>query len=78
MEITLYSEIKSCETNSLVKEGVRYMDVLTALVNGSDVYEVMGHDADSFDREHVFQRLSELLGCEYDSVYLLWLNGVQK
>ena len=51
------------------------MDVLTALVNGEDVYRVMGKDAGSHEREHVFATLAELLGCEYDDVYLVWLNG---
>ena len=75
MTVTIYSEIKSHEENCLVDAGVRYIDVLSALLNKKDVYSVLGSDADSIDREKVFQTLSEIMGCEYDAIYNLWLDG---
>ena len=74
MTVTIYDEIKSHEEDCLVDEGVRYIDVLSALLNKKDVYAVLGSDADSIDREKVFQTLSEIMGCEYDTIYSLWLE----
>ena len=77
MTVTIYDEIKSHEENCLVDAGVRYIDVLSALLNKKDVYAVLGSDADSIDREKVFQTLSEIMGCEYDAIYNLWLEDAQ-
>lgn len=74
MTVTIYDEIKSNEENCLVDAGVRYIDVLSALLNKKDVYAVLGSDADSIDREKVFQTLSEIMGCDYDAIYNLWLE----
>ena len=74
MTVTIYDEIKSHEENCLVDAGVRYIDVLSALLNKKDVYAVLGSDADSIDREKVFQTLSEILGCDYDAIYNLGLD----
>lgn len=73
MTVTIYDEIKSHEEDCLVDEGVRYIDVMSALLNNKDVYAVLGSDADSIDREKVFNTLSEILGCDYDAIYNLWL-----
>ena len=73
MTVTIYDEIKSHEEDCLVDEGVRYIDVLSALLNKKDVYAVLGSDADSIDREKVFNTLSEILGCDYDAIYNMWL-----
>ena len=73
MTVTIYDEIKSHEEDCLVDEGVRYIDVMSALLNKKDVYAVLGSDADSIDREKVFNTLSEILGCDYDAIYNLWL-----
>ena len=74
MTVKIYDEIKSHEENCLVDAGVRYIDVLSALLNKKDVYAVLGSNADSIDREKVFQTLSEIMGCEYDAIYNLWLE----
>ena len=73
MTVTIYDEIKSHEEDCLVDEGVRYIDVMSALLNKKDVYAVLGSDADSIDREKVFNTLSEILGSDYDAIYNLWL-----
>lgn len=78
MIVTLYTVIKSHEPDLWVSPTVRYIDVLTALVNGKSVYDVMGEDAGSHEREHVFATLAELLGCPYDDVYMVWLNAANE
>ena len=75
MTVTIYDEIKSHEENCLVDAGVRYIDVLSALLNKKDVYAVLGSNADSIDREKVFHTLSEILGCDYDAIFHLWLKN---
>ena len=57
---------------------VRYIYVLTALVNEKSVYDVMSEDAGSHEREHVFATPAELLGCPYDDVYMVWLNAANE
>ena len=74
MTVTIYDEINSHEEDCLVDEGVCYIVIMSALLNKKDVYAVLGSDADSIDREKVFQTLSEILGCEYDAIYNLWLE----
>jgi hypothetical protein len=44
------------------------------LNEGDDVYEYLGV-SDSLVRERVFEKLSEILGVDYDVVYNMWLNG---
>ena len=75
MTVTIYDEIKSHEENCLVDAGVRYIDVLSALLNEKDVYAVLGSDADSIDRGKVFRTLSEIMGCDYYAIYNLWLKN---
>ena len=74
MTVTIYDEIKSHEESCLVDAGVRYIDVMSALLNEKGVHAVLGSNADSIDREKVFQTLSEIMGCEYDAIYNLWLE----
>lgn len=71
MELTLYSEINCAYVN----KGVRYIDVLSALLKGEEVYDLLGKNADSFDRVNIFNTLSELMNCDYDSIYLLWVKN---
>ena len=39
-----------------------------------DIYEILGGDADSVIRERVFQGLADMLGCDYDLIYYMWLG----
>ena len=47
-------------------------DLLAAVV-AKNVYEVIGAD-DSIILERLFERLAELVGVEYKTIYELWLN----
>ena len=50
-----------------------FNDLHRALLDGKDVYEVIGV-GDSLVRERLFDELSILLGVSYDDVYNMWLN----
>ena len=45
-----------------------------ALDSYKDVYEYIGVD-DSVIRERVFQKLSEIMQCDYEYIYDQWLLG---
>lgn len=51
---------------------VTFEQILRGLADGEDFYDMIGV-ADSAIREAVFKRLKQLLGCEYEDVYHLWL-----
>ena len=51
-----------------------FADVLDALNNGVDVYDIMGV-GDSVIRERIFDRLASMLDVDYDVIYDLWLKG---
>lgn len=48
-------------------------DLLAALVAKRNVYEVIG-EGDSIIRERLFERLADLVGVGYDTIYELWFN----
>lgn len=48
-------------------------DIHSALVEGRDIYPLMGPGADSVVRERVFKRVAELSGSDYGDVYDMWL-----
>lgn len=52
---------------------VSFGDLLAALVAKRDVYEVIG-EGDSIIRERLFERLADLVGVGYDTIYELWFN----
>ena len=51
-----------------------FNDLHRALLDGKDVYEVIGV-GDSLVRERLFDELAILLGVSYDDVYNMWLNN---
>ena len=51
-----------------------FNDLHKALLEGKDVYEVIGV-GDSLVRERLFDELAILLGVSYDDVYNMWLNN---
>ena len=58
------------EINSMVT----FNDLHRALLDGKDVYEVIGV-RDSLVRERLFDELAILLGVSPNLVYNLWLNS---
>ena len=59
-----------------LNEKTTLYDVVVALNNGVDVYEVIFKDdhGDSVVRENVFNLISEALNIDYEDVYQCWLN----
>ena len=51
-----------------------FNDLHRALLDGRDVYEVIGVE-DSLVRERLFGELAILLGVSYEVVYNMWLNN---
>jgi hypothetical protein len=48
-----------------------------ALSNCQDVYEYL-YVYDSIIRERLFEKLSEILNCEYEVIYQRWLSPIKK
>lgn len=57
------------EINSMVT----FIDLHRALLDGKDVYEVIGV-RDSLVRERLFDELAILLGVNYESLFAIWLD----
>lgn len=56
-----------------INTNVTFNDVIDALTKQRDVYGVIGAD-DSIIRERVFEKLAELLDCDYNVIYNKWLT----
>ena len=54
---------------------ITFRHVLIALLQGKDIYDTLGVGVDSLIREHTFQALCDIIGCDYDFPYELWLNS---
>ena len=51
---------------------ITFRDVLIALLQGKNIYDTLGVD-DSVIREYAFEALCDIIGCDYDFPYELWL-----
>jgi hypothetical protein len=63
------------EVGATLNDKATFNDLFNALDTYQNVYNVLGGDADSIVRERAFQKLSELLGTDYDYVYEQWLKS---
>jgi hypothetical protein len=54
-----------------------FAGLLNQLIVGGDVYEYL-YVYDSIIRERLFEKLSEILNCEYMVVYNQWLSPIKK
>lgn len=55
---------------------ITFRDLLEGMMQGYDVYEMLGDGSDSLMRERVFERMSDVYGITYESIYELWLMPV--
>lgn len=62
------------ELGKEIKDGLTFNEVFEALNNYEDIYNTLGV-GDSIIRERVFEKLSVLLGKDYDYIYDLWLSS---
>lgn len=53
---------------------ITFRHVLITLLQEKNIYDVLGVD-DSVIREYTFQALCDIVGCDYDFPYELWLNS---
>ena len=58
-----------------IPSGLTFWDVVGVLNIGADVYCFLGDAADSIVRERIFWRITDIVGCDYDTVYKTWLGG---
>lgn len=66
--------VKAYPTDSLGPNLVgNFAGALETMAKGGDIYEYMAV-GDSLVREHLFARLAEMLGLDYDHIYYLWLK----
>lgn len=54
-----------------IDTNVTFLDLLVCLRNGSDVYNFLGV-CDSFIREILFHKLSQISGIDIDTIYKMW------
>ena len=60
-----------------INEEATFDDLLKAINDGADVYEVIGVK-DSVVRERLFDKLSDITGISYDDLYEKWYNSANK
>jgi len=68
---------KTYPTDEIVEyidKNISFLDVYIALNIGKDFYEIIG-DVDSLVRERVFEKLAEIMNCDYNYIYGKWLNN---
>lgn len=61
------------ELGEVMNENVTFEGLFETLKSNNDVYGYLGV-SDSIIRERVFEKLSEVLNCDYDYIYKLWMN----
>ena len=67
--------IKNYPTDDMgrgINPKLTFIEVLGALERGEDIYSVIWV-YDSVIRERIFERVSELMGVPYDTIYDKWL-----
>lgn len=72
--------IKEYPTDELgqnLKDNVSFYDLIKTLENCEDVYKFVG-ESDSIIRERLFEKLSEILECDYDEIYYQWSSENKK
>ena len=59
-----------------LKDNINFYDLFDALDNYQDIYEFAGIE-DSIIRERLFEKLSEIMGCDYDEIFHQWISRQQ-
>ncbi len=60
------------ELGQNLKDNLNFYDLFEALDDYKDIYKFAGID-DSLIRERLFEKLSEIMGCDYDEVFDQWM-----
>lgn len=56
---------------------ITFGDLFNVLDHGGSVYALLGGAADSIVRERCFNRLSEIIDCDYGYIYDQWLQSCE-
>lgn len=67
-------EYPTDELGNELPNDLTFYDILKALNEYKDVYELMGGADDSIIRERIFAKLSELIDVDYNDIYEQWLK----
>lgn len=62
------------DLGELIRPEANFDDLYNAIINGYDVYNVLGVD-DSVIRERVFDELAYRKDTDYETIYDLWINN---
>ena len=59
-----------------LRDGVTFLDWFDTLDNYGNVYElIFKTGGDSIVRERCFEKLAEIMKCDYDYIHAQWLNA---
>lgn len=61
------------ECGRFLSANATFIGLFAELLKGHDVYDFLG-EADSIIRERAFGKLSEILECDYDEIYHMWIR----
>ena len=67
----------SDEMGKSINPEATFDGLVQTLSNCQDVYEYL-YVYDSIIRERLFEKLSEILDCEYEVIYQRWLSPIKK
>lgn len=67
------SKYPTDEVGKTLNDNTTFQDLFDCLDNYSDVYELLGGEADSIIRERCFKKLAELIDTDYNYIYNQWL-----
>ena len=60
-----------------MRDDVTFLDLFDTLDNYGDVYAlIFKTGGDSIVRERCFEKLTEIMKCDYDYIHAQWLNSV--
>lgn len=60
-----------------MRDGVTFLDLFDTLDNYGDVYALIFKEGgDSIVRERCFEKLAEIMKCDYNYIHAQWLNSV--
>lgn len=62
------------ELGAELPDEITFKDLFDVLDWGKSVYRLLGDAADSLIRERCFERLSEIIDCDYEYIYRQWLD----
>ena len=62
------------ECGHYLSDTADFEGVYKTLLNGEDVYDYIG-EGDSVIRERVFTKLCDILRCDYDEIYSMWVRA---